>query len=63
MGKTIRNQIKYSKQEVNKMSIILIIVLIVVLLQVGATTLLRGVREGAKRTIDYCKEHKDDKKK
>lgn len=45
------------------MSIILIVVLIVVLLQVGATTLLRGVREGAKRTIDYCKEHKDDKKK
>lgn len=45
------------------MSVILIIVLIVVLLQVGATTLLRGVKEGAKKTIDYCKEHKDDNKK
>lgn len=45
------------------MSIILVIVLVLVLLQVGAKTLLRGVKEGAKRTFDYCKEHKDDNKR
>lgn len=44
------------------MSIIFLIILAVVLLQVGARTLLRGVREGVKKTVSYCKEHKDDNK-
>lgn len=62
MGTNI-NKSNFIFEEVKQMSVILIIVLIVVLLQVGATTLLRGVKEGAKKTIDYCKEHKDDNKK
>lgn len=44
------------------MSVILIIALIIILLQVGAKTLLKGICEGAKKTIDYCKENKKDKK-
>lgn len=44
------------------MSIILIIALVIVLLQVGAKTLLKGIGEGAKKTFNYCREHKDDKK-
>lgn len=44
------------------MSLILIIALVIVLLQVGAKTLLKGTVEGVKKTIDYCKDHKGDKK-
>ena len=44
------------------MTVILIIVLIFILLQVGAKTLLKGICEGTKKTIDYCKENKGDKK-
>lgn len=44
------------------MNIILIIALVVVLLQIGAKTLLKGAVEGVKKTVDYCREHKGDKK-
>lgn len=44
------------------MTVILIIILIFILLHTGAKTILKGICEGAKKTIDYCKEHKGDTK-